>query len=68
VPVLSWLVLRGKCRDCAEPISTRYPLVELGTGVAFAAVTGWWFVMGGVASTSSATAVVASILVIIAFL
>jgi leader peptidase (prepilin peptidase)/N-methyltransferase len=28
VPVLSWLVLRGKCRDCAEPISTRYQLVE----------------------------------------
>ena len=77
VPVLSWLVLRGKCRDCAEPISTRYPLVELGTGVAFAAVTAWWFVMGGVASTSSATGVastgsatgvVASILVLVALL
>ncbi len=31
-----WLLLRGKCRDCAEPISPRYPLVELGTGVLFA--------------------------------
>ncbi|MGJ7442090.1 prepilin peptidase [Aquipuribacter sp. MA13-6] len=38
VPVLSWLVLRGRCRDCREPISPRYPLVEAGTGLAFAAV------------------------------
>ncbi|MCR6647357.1 MAG: prepilin peptidase [Cellulomonas sp.] len=41
VPVLSWLVLRGRCRDCGEPISPRYPLVELGTGVLFA-LTAWW--------------------------
>jgi leader peptidase (prepilin peptidase)/N-methyltransferase len=39
VPVLSWLLLRGRCRDCAEPIAPRYPLVEAGTGVAFVAVT-----------------------------
>ncbi|TWG96443.1 leader peptidase (prepilin peptidase)/N-methyltransferase [Nocardioides sp. J9] len=38
VPVLGWLVLRGRCFDCGEPISARYPLVELGTGVAFALV------------------------------
>jgi leader peptidase (prepilin peptidase)/N-methyltransferase len=43
VPVLSWLVLGGKCRDCRAPISARYPLVELATGVFFAAVT-WWMV------------------------
>ncbi len=36
VPVAGWLLLRGKCRDCGEPISARYPLVELGTGVLFA--------------------------------
>ena len=42
IPVLSWLILRGKCRDCGAPISARYPAVELGTGVFFAAVT-WWF-------------------------
>lgn len=29
VPVLSWLVLRGRCRSCGEPISFRYPTVEL---------------------------------------
>ena len=36
VPVLSWLVLRGKCRDCGHPISARYLLVELTCGVLFA--------------------------------
>lgn len=35
VPVLSWLVLRGKCRDCEAPISSRYPLVEAAVGIAF---------------------------------
>lgn len=38
IPVASWLVLRGKCRDCAEPISKRYPLVELATAVLFAVI------------------------------
>ncbi len=41
VPVVSWFVLRGRCRDCRAPVSSRYPLVEAGTGLAFAAVT-WW--------------------------
>jgi leader peptidase (prepilin peptidase)/N-methyltransferase len=36
VPVLSWVLLRGRCRDCAAPISVRYPLVELLTSVVFA--------------------------------
>jgi leader peptidase (prepilin peptidase) / N-methyltransferase len=38
VPVASWLVLRGRCRSCGAPISPRYPLVELATALAFAAV------------------------------
>ncbi|MDO7867404.1 prepilin peptidase [Nocardioides jiangxiensis] len=38
VPVLGWVLLRGRCRDCRAPISARYPLVELGTGVLFAVV------------------------------
>lgn len=42
IPVVSWIVLRGKCRDCCAPISARYPLVELGTGVFFAAVALWF--------------------------
>lgn len=38
VPVLSWLVLRGRCRDCSTPISARYPLVEAGTAALWLAV------------------------------
>jgi leader peptidase (prepilin peptidase) / N-methyltransferase len=36
VPVISWAVLRGRCRACRAPISARYPAVELLTGVLFA--------------------------------
>ncbi|MGQ9497209.1 MAG: prepilin peptidase [Desulfotomaculales bacterium] len=38
VPVLSYLLLRGKCRYCRAPISPRYPAVELLTGAVFAAL------------------------------
>ncbi|MGV8852778.1 MAG: prepilin peptidase [Rhodoglobus sp.] len=38
LPVLGWLLLRGKCRDCGEPISPRYPLVEATTAIAFGIV------------------------------
>jgi leader peptidase (prepilin peptidase)/N-methyltransferase len=38
VPLLSWIFLRGRCRSCSERISPRYPLVELMTGLLFAAV------------------------------
>jgi len=38
VPVLSWLLLRGRCRHCGEPISRRYPLVEALTGLLYLAV------------------------------
>ncbi len=40
VPVVSWLLLRGRCRDCREPISRRYPAVELATA-AVLALLGW---------------------------
>lgn len=38
VPVVSWLLLGGRCRSCRAPISPRYPLVEAGTGLLFALV------------------------------
>lgn len=45
VPLLSWLMLRGKCSDCRTPISARYPIVEVVTaGLSFA--TAWRFGYG----------------------
>ncbi|MFL6159569.1 MAG: prepilin peptidase [Marmoricola sp.] len=38
IPVLGWILLRGKCFDCGEPFSVRYPLVEAATGALFAGV------------------------------
>ena len=38
VPVVSWLVLRGRCRHCGARISPRYPIVEHTTALVFAAV------------------------------
>jgi len=35
IPVFGWLLLRGKCRNCALPISPMYPLVEFATGLIF---------------------------------
>ena len=45
IPLLSWLVLRGKCRSCKAPISIQYPLVELLTGLLFLACA-WQFGFG----------------------
>lgn len=44
IPLLSWLLLRGRCSCCAAPISLRYPLVELACGLlsaGLAAYLGW---------------------------
>ena len=37
IPVLSYLLLRGRCRSCGNPISVQYPIIELSTGVVFLA-------------------------------
>lgn len=47
IPVLSYVFLRGRCRGCANPISMRYPAVELVTGLLFLAIAArfgqtWW--------------------------
>jgi leader peptidase (prepilin peptidase)/N-methyltransferase len=48
IPVVSWLVLGGKCASCKTPISVRYPLVELLTAVASGLVA-WHFGYGSLA-------------------
>jgi len=45
VPLLSWLLLRGKCASCGAPISARYPLVEALTGL-LSALVAWKFGFG----------------------
>ncbi|MBZ0088509.1 MAG: A24 family peptidase [Thermomonas sp.] len=45
IPLLSWLALGGKCRNCRQPISFQYPLVELITGLLFLACA-WRFGFG----------------------
>ena len=42
IPVVSWLVLRGRCRDCGEPISARYPIIELASGALWVFAGLWW--------------------------
>ncbi len=42
VPVLGWLVLRGRSRCCNKPIAWRYPLVEVATGILFVAAGSLW--------------------------
>ena len=57
VPLLSWIVLRGRCRGCGAAISWRYPLVELAVGLLWAAAA-WRYVpvaLDPVASTRDAT-------------
>lgn len=43
IPVLSWLMLRGRCRYCVQPISVQYPLVEALTALCFTLA---WFLLG----------------------
>ena len=42
IPIVSWLVLGGRCKSCRAPISIRYPLVEAATGLV-SAYAGWHF-------------------------
>lgn len=42
IPVMSWILLRGKCRYCKKPISAQYPLVELLTASVFVISFSYW--------------------------
>lgn len=64
LPILSWLLLRGRCAHCRAPISVRYPAVELLTGVLWVAVA----VRFGLTAAAAAGVVFVSSLVAITFI
>ncbi|VXB84821.1 A24 family peptidase [Frigoribacterium sp. 9N] len=66
VPVVSWLALGGKCRDCRTSISARYPIVELATGLFFVLVAARLWPLVGV--PAEALPLVARLLSLVAFL
>ncbi|MCU1579255.1 MAG: Peptidase [Rhodoglobus sp.] len=66
IPLLSWILLRGKCRHCAEPISARYIVVETITGVAFVGVA--LLFLPGILAAASGPSLVSRVLVLVAFL
>jgi leader peptidase (prepilin peptidase)/N-methyltransferase len=66
VPVLSWLVLRGRCRDCSAPISARYPFVEATTAALFALVAG--LVVPALDTAAPGLSVAVPVIVLIALL
>lgn len=68
VPVLSWLVLRGRCRDCGAPIAVRYPLVELGTALFFAGVTWWALATGYLGMPVDTRSTIGFVLALVAYL
>jgi len=64
IPVVSYLMLGGKCRSCKNPISVRYPLVELLTGALFAGLF-WRF---GLSSETFVFLVLGLLLIVISFI
>lgn len=66
IPLLSWILLRGKCRHCAKPISARYIVVEAITAAAFVVVA--LFFLPPVLSATSVNAALSGVLALVAFL
>lgn len=66
VPVLGWIMLRGRCASCGAGISARYPIVEALTGVLFAVVA--WGVMSAAVGLSAGSGVGGTLVVLVAFL
>src|SRR5580704_10656899 len=63
IPVISYLILGGKCRACKTPISPMYPLVELRTGLLFLP---WYLVFGSTVETLK-WAVFSAIMIVLVF-
>ena len=61
IPVVSWLLLGGRCASCKTRISPRYPLIELATAAAFVGVTWWWIVLGATPAILIAYLLLASV-------
>src|SRR5438132_2998338 len=64
IPILSYLLLRGRCRTCRAPISPQYPIVELANGVGYGLIL-WQF---GTGWTAAVYALLFSSLLVIAFI
>jgi leader peptidase (prepilin peptidase)/N-methyltransferase len=64
IPLVSFLILRGRCRDCGRPISWRYPLVELANGVGYTLLV-WRF---GVGPPTAVYAALYSSLLVVTFI
>src|SRR5512143_3228424 len=64
IPVLSWLILRGRCRACREPIAALYPLVELANALFYVAI----FLRTGVSVTFLPIAAIVSMTIVLIFI
>ncbi|HEX8172807.1 MAG TPA: prepilin peptidase [Thermoanaerobaculia bacterium] len=64
VPILAWLWLGGRCRDCRGPISARYPLVELANALFYVAI----FQRTGLSPAFAAVAAIASMLIALIYI
>ena len=64
IPVASWLALRARCRHCGEPISARYPLVEMANALLYAAIA----MHTGLSLAFLPIAAVASMLIVLIFI
>ncbi|WP_461206959.1 prepilin peptidase [Clostridium sp. DL1XJH146] len=64
IPVLSWIILRGKCRYCGEKISVKYPLIELFTGILFMLI----FIKYGYSVDTLKYLILACFLIVIGFI
>ncbi|MBW3672140.1 MAG: prepilin peptidase, partial [Acidobacteria bacterium] len=64
IPVISWLVLRASCRNCQEPISPRYPLVELSNALFYVAIAAHT----GLSVAFLPVAAIASMLIVLIFI
>lgn len=66
VPIVSWLALRAKCRNCDIAISSRYPLVEAGTALFFTVVA--LVALSGASGSLTTRSAVSGVLALVAFL